>query len=148
MLDTVPRIIDELRDDVGVIALLGDPARVRGDEAGPGDGRTSYDGPGGAKRFRPFVVVTALNTPRHPRVPIQTALVDVRCYGSTPANASALYMACSDALHGRGPRVHPNGLGIYVSHDNSGGSFAKDPDTKQPYYSFIVELVATTQVVA
>jgi hypothetical protein len=35
-----------------------------------------------------------------------------------------------------------------VSHDDTGGSEGEDPDTRQPYYEFVVETLATTQVVA
>ena len=53
----------------------------------------------------------------------------------------------SDAFHERGVRVHSNGLGIWNSYDDTGAEPAADPGNGQPYYEFIVELLATTQAV-
>jgi hypothetical protein len=143
-LNVLPKIINELRDDDAVADIVGanpdsHPARVRGFEPAPGDE---------AKPYRAFVVLTSQNTPPHPRLPVQRPIITGRAYGRTLEEAWALYMACSTALHGIGPRVHPNGLGIYASHDDVGGSQDKDPITGQPVVHFVVSLVATTQAVA
>lgn len=146
--DPIKLLVTELRDAPAVQAIAGvNPnvpanlgARVRSPKPGPGD----VNEPG---QYRAFVVVATLATPRHPQVPIQRARHVVRCYGRTPEEAEALYVACSNALHGRGPRAHGSGQHIYVSHDDTGGDWSEDPDSGQPLYTFIVESLATTQVV-
>lgn len=139
MIDVLPKLLLELRQDGAVSAIVS--TRVAGDE--PKEGWAQ--GPGS---YRAFVVLTNLVTPRHPQVPTQAARISARCYGRTAVEASSLYGACSDAIHAVGPRVFSNGLGIYVTHDDTGGNPGKDPDTKQPYVSFVIEAIATTQVVA
>ena len=149
MWDPVGKLVTELRDDPAVQAIAGENphepaslgARVRSPEPAAGDAQ-------GPEAYRAFVVIVTLGTPRMPSVPVQRARHAVRCYGRTPQEAAALYAACSDALHHVGPRLHGSGQGIYVSHDDTGGQFSKDPDTGQPQYSFVVETLATTQVVA
>jgi hypothetical protein len=142
--DSLGKVIIELRDDAEVAAIVGN--RV-GWEPGPGWAAVQVT-PQGPRYTNAFVLVNTLVTPRHPRLPIQRPRIAVRCYGRTPEEAGQLYVASSNALHGAGPRVHSNGLGIYTSHDVAGGSGPeKDPDTGQPYYSFIAELIATTQAV-
>lgn len=146
--DPVGKLITELREDAAVAAIVGanpalkpgERARVRGQEPGPGDAQ-------GVSAYRAFVVVVTLATPRHPQVPTMRARHAVRCYGRTVEEAAALYAACSAVLHGAGPRQTGSGKGIYVSHDDTGASYSKDPDTGQPLYDFIVETLATTQAV-
>ena len=118
--------------------------RVRGQNPMPGDAQ----GPGTAPGYRAFVVIRTLGLPPHPQVPIQRARHAVQCYGRSPQEAEALYAACFAALHARGPRVTGAGDGIYVTHDDTGGSYSTDPVTGQPLYSFVVETLATTQAVA
>ncbi len=150
MISALGSLVVELRDDSGVDAIV--DGRVRGEDprgtvmqAGvevPGDMR----GPGS---YVAFVQVQTLATPRDRRVPVQRPRFNVRCWGRTREEAMALYIACSDAVHDRGPRVRvSNGFGIYVSHDDTGAQPGKDPDTQQPYVDFVVELIATTQAVA
>lgn len=147
MWDPVGRLLTELRDDEAVAAIVGENPhepvhpRVRSPKAAPAD----LQGPNG---YRAFVTIATLATPRLPSVPVQRARHVVRCYGRTPEEAAALYAACSDALHHVGPRVTGAGQGIYVSHDDTGGEAGEDPDTDQPTYTFVVETLATTQVVA
>ena len=138
MLDALGRLLTELRDDADVDLLV--DGRVRGFEPAPGDAQ-----PKGS--YQAFVVITTLSTQRLNRAPVQTARYGINCYGSTPQNAMAVYAACSDAVHHAGPRVSGAGLGIYISHDTTGASAEKDPDTGQPFVSFVVELIATTQAV-
>jgi hypothetical protein len=140
MLDMLGKLLIEFRDDPSVDAIA--HGRVRSFEPAPGDSRP-------AGQYLAFVVISALVTPRHPQVPIQRPRYVVRCYGRNQQEAMALYGACSDAIHGIGPRLYPSGHGIYVSHDETGGTQDKDPTTQQPLVSFVVELVATiTPVVA
>ncbi|HEX5013014.1 MAG TPA: hypothetical protein VFV72_02560 [Candidatus Limnocylindrales bacterium] len=152
MLDVLPKLLIELRDDDAVDAIV--HGRVRGYEPAPdtidpnsgavleqGDAR----GPG---QYVAFVVLVRLDSPRDKRSVGQYPRIAVRCYGRTRPEAFALYAACSDALHGRGPRIHNNGLGIYLSWDDTGSSQEKDPVTDQPYEEFIASLIATTQAVA
>lgn len=146
MWDPVGKLLTELRDDDAVAAIAGENPhiavpRVRSPEPGPGDAQ-------GAGSYRAFVVVSTLATPRHPSVPIQRDRHNVSCYGRTPEEAAALYAACSDALHHKGPRSRSDGQAIYVTHDDTGGTEDKDPDTSQPRYQFVVETLATTQAVA
>lgn len=143
MIDTLGTIVLELRNDAAVGSLVG--TRVRGEEAAPGDVHMGTD----TDPYQAFVVVSTLATPPMPRVPVQTTRLGVRCYGRTRQEAAAVYAACSDAIHHIGPRVRlSNGLGIYISHDDTGGSAARDPDTRQPYVEFVISLLATTQAVA
>ncbi len=138
-LDPFGKALIELRDDP-VVAGITD--RIRGHEPAPGDA----NGPG---EYQAFVVVTDLGTIRYRRgIPVQVERIDVRCYADNYTNAKALFLACSDALHDVGPRVHSNGLGIYQSHDDTGGQEGSDPRTKQPYVEGVFELIATTAVVA
>jgi hypothetical protein len=136
--DALPKILIELRDDIEVDAIV--DGRVRGFEPAPGDSQ-------GPDTYKAFVVVVQLDAPRMARLPVQRPRIAVRCYGRTPQEAAALRWACSNAIHDLGPRVHGNGLGIYNSFDDTGGEQEKDPDTKQPLQTFIVDLFATTQEV-
>ena len=54
----------------------------------------------------------------------------------------------SDAIHEVGPRVHANGLGIWLTVDEAGGEQESDPDTRQPLQTLIIRAHATTQAVA
>lgn len=140
MLDPLGKLLTELRDDDAVDTLV--DGRVRGFEPAPGDAK-----PAGS--YQAFVVIVALGAERETRSPTARWTYGVRCYGSTAQNAMAVYAACSDAIHHIGPRIRSSdGLGIYLSHDASGGDTAKDPDTQQPYVTFTVELFATTVAVA
>jgi hypothetical protein len=146
MLDVLPKLIVEMREDAAVAAIVGaNPTvatpRVRGFEPKSDDVQPS-------DRWRAFVVIVQLDVPRDRRVPVQRPSYAFRCYGRTLEEARDLYMACSDALHDVGPRVHANGLGIYISADVSGGTPDIDPDTRQPLYEFTAQLIATTQAVA
>jgi hypothetical protein len=139
MLDPLGKLLIELRDDVEVDAIV--DGRVRGNEPKAGDAQPLGD-------YQAFVVITELASPRIPRVPVQRVRYGVRCYGRTFQEARSLYGACSDAIHLLGPRLHANGLGIYISIDDTGGTASRDPDTKQPLVDFVIELLATTQAVA
>ena len=136
MIDVFGKALLELLDDPGVAAITD---RIRGHQPGPDDAK----GPG---EYVAFVVVTDLGGPPLPRTPVQFARLNVRCYGATPQGAKALYVACSNALHHIGPRVHGT-VGLYISHDTTGGAEGQDPRTDQPYIDFVVELIATAAAV-
>lgn len=136
--DVLPKLLIDLRDDPDVDDIV--DGRVRGFEPAPGDAK----GPG---EYQAFVCIVQLDAPRLGRLPVQRPRLAVRCYGRTPQEAAALRWACSNALHNVGPRTYANGLGIYISMDDSGGEQEKDPDTRQPYQVFIVDAFATTQEV-
>lgn len=147
--DPVGRLVTELRDDPAVAAIVGqNPTmhpRVRGQNPAAGDTRS--DDRGEAAGYRAHIVIVTLGLPRHPQVPLLRARHAIRCYGRTAEEATALYVAASRALHARGPR-RAGVQAIYVTHDDTGGDYTTDPDTLQPLYTFTVETVATTQVVA
>lgn len=138
-LDPFGKVLLELRDDVTVAGITD---RIRGHQPGPDDAK----GPG---EYVAFVVVSDLGGIRGRRgLPIQYPMVNLRAYADTYSNAKALYLACQDALHDVGPRIHDNGLGFYESHDESGGSEGFDPRTNQPYIEGVFQLIATTTAVA
>lgn len=154
MLDALPKILIELRDDDAVDAIA--HGRIRGFEPMPdvrnpttgavitrGDVRSGA----AADPYVAFVVLVRLDSPRETRSPVQRPRIAARCYGRTPQEAFALYAACSDAIHHIGPRLHGSGLGIYISHDDTGASQDKDPVTAQPLETFVISLIATTQAV-
>jgi hypothetical protein len=146
MWDPVGKLLTELRDDSAVAAIVSaNPTvsvpRVRSPKPGPGDAQQ-------ATAYRAFIVIATLATPRLASVPVQRSRHVVRCYGRTPEEADLLYRAASDALHHKGPRQTGAGHAIYVSHDDTGAAYEEDPDTHQPLYAFVVESLATTQVVA
>lgn len=146
--DVLPKVLIELRQDTAVAAIVGEnphaaKPRVRGFEPGPGDEHAGNDD----DPYRAFVVLVQLNAPRLARVPVQRPVIVARCYGRTHQEAAALRWAVSNSIHSIGPRVHTNGLGIYLSQDTSGGGQEKDPDTQQPYQELDIDLFATTQAV-
>ena len=138
-LDPFGKVLIELGQDAVVTAITD---RIRGHVPGPEDAK----GPG---EYLPFVVVSDLGAIRGRRgLPIQSPSVNIRCYADNYSNAKALYLACQDALHDVGPRIHANGLGIYASHDATGGSEGSDPRTHQPYIEGVFDFITTTTVVA
>lgn len=144
--DPLGKLLIEIRDDSAVKAIAGanptaNPARVRGFEPAPGDAQ----GPGS---YRAFVVLVNEGGQRWKRVPVQRPRIVARCYGRTAAEASQLAAAVSDSIHYQGPRVASNGLGIYASYDDQSGEQDRDPDTKQPYATVFIDLIATTQAAA
>lgn len=140
MIDPLGKLIIDVRADAGVAAIT---TRIRGGEPGPDDAK-------GTDAYVPFVVFVRLGTQRHPRLPIQTVRIGFRCYGVTAQQAAQLYGAVSDAVHNKGPRIASGGtkVVIYRSFDETGGDAAKDPDTKQPFESGVIELSAATQAAA
>ena len=142
MIDITGSLVLELRADALLTAWTGGHERVRGGKAAPGDAR----GPGEYLRF--LVVMTQGSLPREKRAPVQYPRHLVRVYGVDDADAMAGYGYASDALHRLQPRLRLNGIGIYLSSDDSGADPGSDPDTDQPYAEFVVQSIAPTQVVA
>lgn len=145
MIDPFGTLLRELRDDP-VVAALTD--RVRGEEPAPGDSGWTTDEVTKRRRFaNRFIVMTTLATLRRRRIPVAYPRFAVRCYGYTPQDAMALGLAASDAIHDAGPRI-TSGVGIYLSWDATGLTADRDPDTQQPYATFIIQAIAATQAVA
>lgn len=138
-LDPLGSLLVEIRSDVDVEALV--DGRVRGFEPAPGDAKA-------AGSYQAFVVLVALSVPPDPQLPVTFATYGVRCYGSTPQNAFAVWGTVVKVVHSIGPRLKANGLGIYRSAVISGGEQGKDPDTQQPVVEGTIRLIATTQAVA
>ncbi len=148
MLDALGKLLVELRTDSALSTWCS--GRVRGEEAAPATATYKGDARGAGEYVR-FVVITTLATPRDRRVPIQRPTYAVNIYGTSPQDAMTGYGLASDAVHRRGVRmagVHPSRLGIWNSYDDSGGTPAKDPQTGQPFVTFIVHLNAADQSVA
>lgn len=148
MIDALGKLLVELRSDTALAAWCS--SRVRGEEPAPATSTYAGDarGPGDYVRF---VVISTLATPRERRVPIQRPTYAVNVFGTSPQDAMAGYVLASDAIHRRGVRmegVHPSRLGIWNSYDDSGATPAADPETGQPFVTFVVHLNATDQSVA
>lgn len=148
-------LVTELRADTDLAALVGQDlagrVRIRGGEpvgeleqaggAYEGDAR-------GAGHYQAFVVLTTLDEPMHPRLPIFRGTYGVAAYGSTFENARAVWGAVVKAIHFVGPRVKTNGFGIYISVTESGGEQDKDPDTGQPLVRGTIRITAAANAVA
>lgn len=133
-LNPMGALIAEAKADPDVAALTG--TRVRGGEPAPGDAR----GPG---EYQAFVVISALDVPPHPQLPITFAEYALNAYGTTHQNASAVWFALVKAFHKARARVKGNGLGIYQSIVVTGGGEDRDPDTDQPVVRGTVRVIAT-----
>lgn len=144
MIDPTGALIVEIRDYLDDNSITD---RVRGFEPAGSDIEDGGDqrGPGSYVRF---VVVVGLDVPPDIDLPITDARYAVRCYGTTPHDAFLVYAGVVAAIHRIGPRVKTNGLAIYQSFMESGGTPEKDPDTQQPLVVGIIHLIATTQEVA
>jgi len=130
----------ELAADTAVIAIVGlDDAgvrRIRPVEPAAGDAL----GPGS---YRAFVVVSLLDNPPRPRMPIRNVILGIRAYAATYAAAEALWLACENTFRDRAARVASSGLGVWFSTIQAGGIPDKDPDTKQPLFSGAVNYPTT-----
>jgi hypothetical protein len=136
--DPLGSLLVEIRDDIDVDALV--DGRVRGGEPAAGDVQP-------AGKYKAFIVISTLDDPPHPRIPVRFATYSVRMYGTTYQNASAIYAAVVKAIHMVGPHRKANGLGIYWTTVISGGSQDRDPDTAQPLTTAVISLIGTTQAV-
>lgn len=148
MIDALGKLLIELRDDVA-FGLWHDD-RVRGEMPAPATATYAGDvrGPG---KFVRFVVISTLATPRDRRLPIQRPRFAVKVYGTDPQDAMAGYVLASDAIHRLGMRMAGTGagrIGIWQSWDEDGAAPELDPETKQPFVTFVVALIATDQSVA
>ena len=135
MIDPLGFVLTTVRDDPAVAAVAG--TRVRGGETAKGDAL-------GAGHYQPFVVLVRLGAQREKRLPVQEVRISARCYGATAQGAAELAGLVSDAVHARGPRVSPSGVGIFASFDDGGDGAARDPDTQQPYETVVISVTAAT----
>lgn len=142
MIDITGTLVVEMRADSLLTAWTGPLERIRGGSVAPGDAR----GPGKFARF--ILVMLQGSLPREKRAPVQYPRHLIRVYGVDPEDAMTGYGYASDALHRLEPRLRANGVGIYLSSDDTGPEPGSDPDTKQPYVEFVVQAIAPTQVVA
>lgn len=140
LVDPFPVYLAELRTDSDVATLVGtDPfgrVRVRADEPAPASknasGSITYAGDvRGANDYQRFVVLSTLDEPPHPRVPIMRGLYVVSCYAATYQQARELWAAVVKAMHGVGAR-QSGGVAVYESMVETGGDKDRDPDTDQP----------------
>lgn len=148
MIDLAGKVLIELRDDSAFAVWHG--GRVRVEEPMPPTATDRGDVRGSGEYVR-FVVITPVVTPREKRVPVQRPRYGINVYGTSPQDAWAGYMLASDAIHEAGVRMVGSGAtrtGIWNSWDDSGGSPERDPDTGQPFVTFVVELIAASQGVA
>lgn len=136
MIDPLDALLDEIAANPGVAALT---TRIRGGEPAPGDV---------ASPFAPFVVLVRLGSTREKRAPVQEVRIGLRCYGTSFADAAALYGAVSDAIHNVGPRIGAAGVLIHRTFDDAGMGAQTDPDTGQPHEDGVISLFAATTVVA
>lgn len=137
MIDPLGPILTTIRDNATVAAIT---TRIRGFEL------QSDDAP-------PAVVLRRLGVTRGPfgqteRAGIQQVTIAALCYGITPQQAAALYGAVSDAIHNRGPRKDAQGRLIYLSMEESGGEATLDPDTRWPFETAVIQVIAAAQAIA
>ena len=117
--------------------------RVRGKEPAPQSSDYEGDalGPGSYKRF---VVLSRLGIRRpFPRVPLQDARIGIRAYGVTAEDAANLAGEISDFLNIRGARI-VGSVQIHQTVDDGDWAAGTDPDTKQPYESGVITVMAAT----
>jgi hypothetical protein len=140
LVDPFPMLLAELRGDADVLAFCGTDSfgrvRVRADEPAPAasnaSGSITYPGDvRDEKNYQRFIVITTLDEPPHPRVPIMRGLYTVAVYAATFAQAREGWAAVVKAIHGRGARTSGD-VAIYESMIDTGGEKDKDPDTDQP----------------
>ena len=138
MVDPTGFLLTTIRDFPAVAAIT---TRVRGGEPAPGDAL-------GAGSYLAFVVLSRLGSLRLKRAPIQEVRLVARCYGATAQGAAALAGAVSDAIHAKGHRINGVGVAIFGSFDDGGLGADKDPDTGQPLESFVIQVGASTVLIA
>jgi len=139
LLSPVGASVAELAAAAGVAAIVGvDPLgvrRVRPIEPAAGDSL----GPG---RYIAFVVVSVLDDPALPFVPVRDVTLGIRAYAATYDEAEALWLACEAVFRDRGARRAASGLGVWFSRPRSIGP-DRDPDTKQPVWHGTVRYPTT-----
>jgi hypothetical protein len=152
--DVMPKLLTDIRSDTDVAAIT---TRIRSPEpaapiVNPSTGAVIDKGDArqgtAADPYVAFVVLIPQVPLRHHTLPVQFTRTVARCYGRTAIEAAQLRWAVGAAIHNAGPRVYPNGLGIYASYDIESGEPEKDPTTQQPYMELVIEAPATTQAVA
>jgi hypothetical protein len=138
LVDPLGRILTEIRDDPTVAAIT---TRIRGGEPAPGDAL-------GAGSYLPFVVLTRLGGTRLKRAPIQEVRLVAKCYGTSAPNAAILAGAVSDAIHAKGHRLTAGGVAIFGSFDDGGEGATRDPDTQQWHEDIVIQVNASTSLLA
>jgi hypothetical protein len=154
-LSGIGALVTELRSDTDLATLVGrdlaNRVRVRGGEP-VGSMRQSggfYAGDArGAGDYQAFVVLVTLDEPVRGRVPIFDGYYGVNAYGSTFENARAVWGALVKAMHFAGGRTKVNGLHIYTSIVETGGTQDIDPVTQQPVVRGTIHIVASANAVA
>lgn len=138
MIDPTGTLVREIRAYPAVAAIT---TRVRTVEPATGDIHAGTS----ADPYVPFVIVFRGGAPRERRTGVQRPRFGVRAYGTTPAQATALYGAVSDAVHNIGPRIHAQtGVLVFRSYDDTGGEADRDPDTGQPLEVGFIDYIAST----
>lgn len=148
-------LVTELRADMDLATLVGHDlagrVRVRGGEPvgtlEQSGGRYLGDARG-PNDYQSFVVITTLDEPMHPSVPIFFGTYGVAAYGSTFENARAVWGAVVKAMHRVGGRTKASGFHIYISATDAGGGQDKDPDTGQPLTRGTIRIIAIANAVA
>lgn len=138
MIDPLGFLLTTIRDAPAVAAIT---PRVRGAQLADDDAP-------------PAVVLRRLGVTRSPvgpnsdRVGLQGVTIAALCYGVTFQQAAQLYGAVSDAVHMKGPRRDAGGRLIFLSIDESGGEATLDPDTRWPFETAVINVIAAAQTVA
>jgi len=139
--DILPAVLDYLRNDVDVTALVG--TRVYGVEA---PNEPPFDANGNLLRF---VVVspagTGLGWYQRSDVPISSDRYEVRCYGPSHYEALRVYRAVHPALR-QMSRHTRNGVQLFNAQQTGGPMSLRDPDAHWPfvlaYYTIVASEVA------
>jgi hypothetical protein len=112
VLSPMQAAIAELAAAAGVQAIVGVDTigvrRIRPVEPGPGDAL-------GAGSYIPFIVVSVLDSPSRPHVPVRDNQLGIRAYAATYAAAEALWLVCEAVFRDRGARKAASGLGVWWS---------------------------------
>jgi hypothetical protein len=124
MISPLAGAIAELLADPTVAGKVG--TRVRSQEPASGDSKVPY---------QRFVVLAYLSAPPMPHMGIRDAMLSMRVYGTSYADAEALWIDCENVFRDRGARIVGTGrLGVYHS-QVLGFDLEKDIDTAQPVAS-------------
>lgn len=136
MIDPTGTVIGLLRDDLAVTAIVG--VRVRGGEPAEKD-------------VPPMVIVSRVAASRDPgggdnrRLGLQEVFLQVKCYGTTRAQAAQLYGACSDVLHLHAPLIDLAGRTLFTIMDDVGSSSGVDPGTWWPWEDTTMRVIAAAE---
>lgn len=149
MVDPMGMLLTELRASSPLVALVS--TRISADEDPTSDQ--------GKTRVRAVDLGGPIGRVGDRRPGLQSLIYALRCYGPSkdaqgrpistgPITARQIAGACVDALHQRGPRTDASGRFVIKSSVASIGGLLIDPDTREPYYTVSVEVVAAAQEAA